>query len=91
VHAIYSRGLDTVGDWVQLRELPEWAHGLTEQGLEVIRSCVGKAFQVSAILDDGLVQLDVSVVVVPLCGKSGDGSFIRVESCYLNAADSMPE
>ena len=77
----------TVGEWVQLTELPDWAHELMGNGLEVLRFCVGKTFRVSAITKDGLVQLDVSALVDPLFGRPGEGSSICVEKQYITLAD----
>jgi hypothetical protein len=73
-----------VNDWVILEALPSWVERLPLESQEVFRFCVGRAYQVSEIDQDGLIVLDVSEVDAILGGFMND---IRVEEKYLTLAN----
>ena len=71
----------TVGDCALLKDLPEWVSDLPADSQQVFRFCVGRAYPVIEIDQNGLYVLDVSQNVDDRFG--GYMNDIRVERHYL--------
>ena len=54
------RGAVKPGDWVVLARIPAWVGGLAAETRAMFERCLGRAFPVDAIDEDGLLVLDVS-------------------------------
>lgn len=73
-----------VGDCALLKELPEWVGDLPSNSQQVFQFCVGRAYPVIEIDQNGLYVLDVSQNVDDRFG--GYMNDIRVERHYLGKA-----
>src|SRR5689334_2735805 len=65
------------GTWVVMEQAPRWVSRLPEASQRVFRFCIGKAYKVVEIDDQGLCVLDVSRDVDAVFG--GFMNDIRVE------------
>ena len=75
-----------VGDIVVLDRLPPWVTRLPSESQAVFESCVGRAYPLVEIDEQGLYVLDVSADVDAAFG--GRFNDIRVEEAYLRLASS---
>ena len=69
------------GTWVVMERLPDWVTRLPESSQLVFRFCVGKAYRVDEIDEQGLCVVDVSRDVDETFG--GYKNDLRVEAALL--------
>ena len=69
------------GDIVTFTSMPKWVAGLPDESGKVFRACLGKSFRVEELDQNGLCVLDVSELIDPLFG--GTGNDIRLEAEFL--------
>jgi hypothetical protein len=69
------------GNIITFSRMPDWVNSLPEESRRVFRACFGKSFHVSEIDQNGLCVLDVSQLIDPMFG--GTGNDIRLETEFL--------
>jgi len=68
-------------DIVTFSRIPDWVADMPEESQRVFRACHGKSFRVAGIDKNGLCVLDVSQLIDPMFG--GTGNDIHLETEFL--------